>query len=167
MSTKFLLSVTLLVLLLASCATRDDRAAQRNKELVLRYFDQWVNRSDPAAVNRLIATNLVLRNPPYVFRSLEEYQTRMAAFHAAFPDARYTIEEQIAEADKVAVRWTLRGTQSGDYQGQPASRKKIAVTGISLLRIAEGQIQEITVNMDRLGLMEQLGWLPAAPPPAQ
>ena len=86
----------------------------------------------------------------------------MAKFHAAFPDARYTVEDQIAEGDKVVVRWTLRATQSLEYQGHPSSGKTMTVTGISLFRLGDGNIQEITVNMDRLGMMEQLGWIPVA-----
>ena len=107
----------------------------------------------------------MLRNPPAVIRSLEDYKTGMAKFHAAFPDARYTVEDQIAEGDKVVVRWTLRATQSAEYQGHPPNGKTMTVTGISIFRLADGKIQEITVNMDRLGQMEQLGWLPAAQPP--
>ena len=57
----------------------------------------------------------MLRNPPAVIRSLEDYKTGMAKFHTAFPDARYTVEDQIAEGDKVVVRWTLRATQSMEY----------------------------------------------------
>ena len=77
---------------------------------------------------------------------------------SAFPDARYTVEDQIAEGDKVVVRWTLRATQSLEYQGHPPNDKTMTVTGISIFRLADGKIQEITVNMDRLGQMEQLGW---------
>ena len=86
----------------------------------------------------------------------------MTTLRAAFPDARYTVEEQIASGDKVVVRWTLRATQALEYQGHPPHGKTMTVTGISLFRLADGKIQEITVNMDRLGQMEQLGWRPAA-----
>jgi len=149
---------------MVSCATTNETALQRNKDLVRRYFDGWVNGGDPAVANELIATNLVLRNPPAVMKSLDEYKARMAVFHKAFPDGRYFIDDEIAEADEVVVRWTLRGTQSGQFQDRPATGKQMEVTGVSIFRIAGGKIQEITVNMDRLGMMEQLGWLPAAPP---
>jgi predicted ester cyclase len=61
------------------------------------------------------------------------------------------------------VSWTLRATQSVEYQGHPPAGKTMTVTGISIFRLANGKIQEITVNMDRLGQMQQLGWLPSAP----
>lgn len=154
----------LAALIVSGCATTKDVALQRNKELVRRYFDAWVNRGDSGVADELIATNVILHNPPAVMNSLEEYKTRMAAFHAAFPDGRYSIEDPVAEGDRVVVRWTLRGTQSGEFQGRPATGKTFTVTGISIFRIARGKIQETTVNMDRLGMMEQLGWLPTFSP---
>ena len=153
--------------LLTGCATHSDQAFQRNKAMIQHYFEDWATHGDKSAADRLIATNVVLHNPPAILHGLEEYKMRMAAFHKAFPDLRYTIKDQIAEADKIAVRWTLRGTQLGEYQGRPASGKKMSITGVSVFRIADGKIQEITVNMDRLGMMEQLGWLPAAPQPSR
>ena len=131
-------------------------------EIIHRYFEECANRGNAAVADQLIATNLVLRNPPAVIRSLEDYKNGMAKFHAAFPDARYTVEDQIAEGDKVVVRWTLRATQSMEYQGHLPNGKTMLVTGISIFRLAEGKIQEITVNMARLGQMEQLGWLATA-----
>ena len=150
---------------LCGCATRKDYALQRNKELIGRYFEGWANRGDTAVADELIATNLTLRNPPAVINSLEDYKKGMAGFHKAFPDLRFTIEDLIAEGDEMAVRWTMRGTHLGEYQGRPPSGKAVTVTGVSVFRMANGKIQEINVHMDRLGMMEQLGWLP--PPKAQ
>jgi len=133
-----------------------------NKAIIRRYFAEWANRGNVAVADELIATNLVLRNPPAVIRSLDDYKTGMAKFRAAFPDARYTVEDLIAEGDKVVAHWTLRATQVTEYQGHAPNGKTMTVTGISIFRLADGKIQEITVNMDRLGQMEQLGWLPAA-----
>lgn len=135
-----------------------------NKRIIRRYFEEWANTGDPTAADELIATNLVLRHPPAVINSLEDFKQGMASFHQAFPDLRFTIDDPIADGDKVVVHWTLHGTHSGECQGRPTTGKTMTVTGISLFRLADGKIQEITVNMDRLGLQEQLGWLPA---PAQ
>ena len=148
--------------ILSGCTTTKDFALQRNKDIVNRYFEAWVNRGDPAVADDLIAANLVLRNAPEVIHGLAEDKARLAAFHKAFPDARYSINDTIAEGDRVVVSWTLRGTHSGEYKGRPATGKTFTVTGISILRIAQGKIQEISVNMDRLGMMQQLGWLPTA-----
>ena len=157
--------VGLSLALLCGCATSREHALQQNKELVRRYFAGWANRGDPAVADALIATNVVLRNPPAVVRSRTEYKQGMTAFHTAFPDLQFTIEDEIAQGDKIAVRWTLRATHRGEYQGRPPTGKTVTVTGISIFQIANGKIQDITVNMDRLGQLQQLGWLPAPVPP--
>jgi steroid delta-isomerase-like uncharacterized protein len=165
MNSKLFLSAALSVMLFCGCAANKEQVLQQNKELVRHYFDGWANRGDPAVADALIATNVVLRNPPAVVHSLAEYKQGMATFHSAFPDLRFTIEDEIAEGNKIAVRWTLRATHLGEYQGRPPTGKTIAVTGISIFQIANGKIQEITVNMDRLGQFQQLGWLPPLSPP--
>ncbi len=135
-----------------------------NKTIIRRYFAEWANRGIVAVADELIATNLVVRNPPAVTHSLDDYKTAMAKFRAAFPDARFTVEELIAEGDKGVAHWTLRATQATEYQGHAPNGKTMTVTGISIFRLADGKIQEITANMDRLGMIEQLGWLPKPQP---
>jgi steroid delta-isomerase-like uncharacterized protein len=164
MKTKPLVQIMLSAVLLCGCATNKDHALHHNKEIIHRYFEEWANRGDTTAADELIATNLTLRNPPAVLHSLDEYKKGMAGFHTAFPDLRFTIEDEITEGDKIAARWTMRGTHLGEYQGRPPTGKTITVTGVSVFRIADGKIQEIHVNMDRLSMMDQLGWLP---PPSQ
>src|ERR1041385_5112236 len=165
MKARLLIPAALSVALLCGCAANREHALQQNKELVRHYFQGWANRGDPAVADALIATNVVLRNPPAVVHSLTEYKQGMTAFHTAFPDLKFTIEDEVAERNTVAVRWTLRATHLGEYQGRPPTGKTIAVTGISIFQIANGKIQEITVNMDRLGQFQQLGWLPQLSPP--
>lgn len=167
MKLTIVISTLLAALLFGGCGTLPDHTAQRNKQLVRRYFEEWVNHGDKSAANLLIATNVVVRNPPHVDDGLEAYTTRMMVFHKAFPDLHFTIEEQIAEGHTVAARWTLHGTQAGEFQGHPGTGARITITGISIFRILDGKICEITVNMDRLGFMTQLGWLPRAKPPSQ
>jgi len=166
MNSKFLLSSAFSVALLCGCAAHNEHALQQNKELVRHYFDGWANRGNPAVADALIATNVVLRNPPAVIHSLTDYKQGMTAFHTAFPDLQFTIEDEISEGNKIAIRWTLRATHLGEYQGHAPTGKTIAVTGISIFQIANGKIQAIAVNMDRLGQFQQLGWLPelAQPP---
>lgn len=162
--TKFLPALVL-ALSLSGCATTDDQLRERNTGIIRRYFDRWANHGDTNAADTLMATNLVLRNPPAVLHSLAEYKQSMAKFHAAFPDLHFTVEEMVAERDRVVVRWTLRATHLVEYQGRAPTGKSMNVTGMSLFRISEGKIQETWVNMDRWGMMEQLGWLPDARSP--
>ena len=163
MKTKFILQAGLSALLLCGCASHQQLDVQQNKDIIRRYFDEWGNHGDTKAADELIATSVTLRSPPSVLHSLEEYKKGMAAFHTAFPDLHFTVEDVIAEGDKVVVHWSLRATQLGDYLGRPATGKTVSVTGMSLFRLADGKIQEITVSMDRLGQWQQLGWLPEPP----
>ena len=167
MKTKVLFQIGLYTVVLCGCATNNDYALQRNKEIIRRYFEGWANHGDTTVAEELIATNVTLHNPPAILHSLAEYKQGMAVFHTAFPDLRFTIEDVVAEGEKVVVRWTLHATHAGEYQGHAPTGKTITVTGISLFRLADGKIQEITVNMDRLLQAQQLGWLPAPAPPAK
>lgn len=167
MNFRLLFLLTVSAAFLCGCATGREHAHQRNKELVRCYFEGWANRGDAAVADKLIAPNVVLRNPPATVYSLAEYKEGMSAFHTAFPDLKFAIEDEITEGNEVAVRWTLQATHLGEYQGRAPTGKTVTVTGISIFQIAGGKIQEITVNMDRLGQFQQLGWLPtpALPPP--
>ena len=75
----------------------------------------------------------------------------------AFPDLHYTVEDLVAEGDKVVVRYTGRGTQQGELWGIPPTGKQMTYTGILIWRFAEGKIAEHWAEPDRLGLMQQLG----------
>jgi len=151
------------------CATKPADNVTGNRDIIHRYFELWANRGDVATADALIATDLTLHNPPATLRSLEEYKASMAKFHSGFPDLHFTIEDEVFAGNKAVVRWTLRGTQQGEFQGHAPSGKTISITGTSTFRLGDGRIQEIWVNMDRLALMQQLGLLPppATPTPAR
>ena len=89
----------------------------------------------------------------------EAFREEISGYRAAFPDVQYTIEEQLAEGDLVASRWTVRGTHKGELMGIPATGKKIELTGITIQRFEGGKIAEEWWNWDTLGLMQQLGVL--------
>ena len=81
-------------------------------------------------------------------------------FRAAFPDVHYTVEDQIAEGDKVVVRYRFRGTHLGAFQGMPPTGKQVTYTGILIYRIVDGKIAEQWTEFDLLGFLRQLGVLP-------
>jgi steroid delta-isomerase-like uncharacterized protein len=83
-------------------------------------------------------------------------------YRDAFPDLRMTADQSIAEGDYVATRWTGRGTHKGELFGIPATGKEATVTGISIDRWADGKIVESWTNWDTLGLLQQIGAVPAA-----
>lgn len=81
-------------------------------------------------------------------------------FRAAFPDARFTVEDLVAEGDRVAARLTMRGTHLGPLNGTPPTGRSVVVGGMSIERIADGQIVEGWNQNDALGLLVQLGMMP-------
>lgn len=81
--------------------------------------------------------------------------------YAALPDVQRTDEELIAEGDRVATRWTCRGTQEGELFGVPATGKPVSLSGISIYRISGGKVVEERGVSDLLGLLQQLGAIPA------
>jgi steroid delta-isomerase-like uncharacterized protein len=130
-----------------------------NRSLVRRYFEEVLNRGDFDAADSLLSPTVVFRNPPIVARGAGEFRDVIAGVRAAFPDLAFAIEDELVDGDKVATRWRVTGTQRGPFLGHPASGRRIDVSGMNIFRIAGGKIQEIWVNMDRLGEAEQLGWV--------
>lgn len=96
--------------------------------------------------------------------SREDYKRFLASFYRAFPDLQVTMEDEITERDKVIARWTIRGQHQGDFQGLPPTGKPVTLTGIAIWRMVDGKAVEEWVEWDALGLMQQLGAIPA---PAQ
>jgi steroid delta-isomerase-like uncharacterized protein len=82
-------------------------------------------------------------------------------YRSAFPDMRVTIEDLVAEGDKVAARWSVTGTHRGELMGIPATGKRVTVTGIEINRFAGGKLVEHWESFDQLSMMQQLGVVPA------
>ena len=97
-------------------------------------------------------------NPPM---NLAGHQQFAAMFYAAFPDLNHTVEDTVATAEKVVVRFTLRGTQTGAFMNIPATGKPITVTAIAVLQVQEGKVVELRGIFDQVGMLQQLGVLPA------
>lgn len=81
-------------------------------------------------------------------------------YRAAFPDVQSTIEDTIAEGDKVVTRWTARGTHRGALMGIPPTGKELTVTGMGILRIEGGRIMEAWGIFDQFGMLQQIGVIP-------
>jgi steroid delta-isomerase-like uncharacterized protein len=92
-------------------------------------------------------------------RDAEGYAAAVAATHAAFADLVVTVLDQIAEADKVATRWSATGRQTGSFAGVPATGRVLTVTGIHIHRVSSGRLTEHWEELDTLGALRQLGAL--------
>jgi predicted ester cyclase len=136
-----------------------------NKTVVRRYFE-GAYQGD-AIVDELIAPDYVGRFPPNPdVRGREAIKQFNRETVTAFPDLQFTLDELIAEGDKVVVRWTMRGTHLGELRGGIApTGKAFTVTGTTTNRVADGRVAEAWGNVDLLGLMLQLG-LVTPPRPA-
>lgn len=137
---------------------------EQNKAIVRRFFEAF-EANDQAALKEVLAPDLVAYSHGPGPQSREEYLQGIRMWHAAFSETHFTIEEQIAEGDKVATRSTLRSVHSrADFQGLSPTGKQIAAGGITIERIKDGKIVEHRVESDWYGMMQQLGLVP--PPQA-
>ena len=99
--------------------------------------------------------------PPELQRGREAYKQVVSLFLSGFPDLKTTVDDIVAEGDRVACRWTFRGTQRGEMMGIPPTGKRVLGSGMSIHRIADGKIAEGWFNFDTLGMLQQLGAIPA------
>ena len=130
-----------------------------NKALARRAYDAF-NQGNLAGFYELITPDFVLHNASMTIQGLEAYKQWLSMYLAAFPDARLTVEDMIAEGDLVVVRQTFRGTHTGELMGIPPTGKQVSATGIVITRAANGKAVEQWTNYDDLGLMQQLGMIP-------
>ncbi|MFB0534286.1 MAG: ester cyclase [Anaerolineae bacterium] len=137
-------------------------SVEEDKAIFRRIVEEGFNKGNLAIVDELVATNHV--NHTDNVHGPEEYKQFITMYRTAFPDLHMTIEDQIAEGDKVVNRWTSRGTHKGDLMGIPPTGKQTTVTGMYVARIIGGKIVEEWGNFDALGMMQQIG---VVPPPGQ
>lgn len=135
--------------------------SEANKTLVRRVYDDMWNKSDLSVPDTIYAPDVVNHElPPGMPEGIEGTKAYFGMFLSAFPDTQMTVEEQIAEGDKVVTRWTARGTHTGELMGIPPTGKQVTVTGINVDRIAGGKIVEEWGEFDMMGMMQQLGVVP-------
>ncbi len=137
-------------------------STDENKALVRRILEEFWNTGDIAHVDAFFAPNFVNHDPsaPQI-QDREGIKQRNLLYHASFPDFHVTIEDLIAEGDLVTKRYTMRGTHQSELLGVPPTGKQVSMPGIAIYRVTNGQIQECWWNYDMLGLLQQLGVIPA------
>ena len=134
------------------------------KVIAARFFEEVWNRHDVNAIDALFAPDFVdhyLSLPRTPDR--DGFKQECIAYLTALPDTSVTIEDQIAEGDRVVSRVVFRGTHTGPLGPVPATGRSVESTGCIILRIADGLVAERWGNIDDLGTMRQLGLLPAMP----
>ena len=136
---------------------------ETNKALSRRYLEEVFNQGKLNVLDEIIASDHVNTGPgtlPGLPVGPEGDKQLVTMYRNAFPDIHFTIDEQIAEGDKVVTRWTGQGTHKGELLGIPATGKSSTVTGIAVDRIVNGKIAESWGIFDQFGMMQQLGVIP-------
>jgi steroid delta-isomerase-like uncharacterized protein len=143
-------------------------STETNKALVRRATEEGWNQGNLALIDELCAPDYVNHDPdrPDV-RTHEDYKRWVTENRSAFPDFHLTIDDLVAEGEQVVVRWTMRGTNTGDIVRPthiPATGKQVTMTGIDITRFAGGKVVETWHQGDYLGLFQQLGLIPVPQP---
>jgi steroid delta-isomerase-like uncharacterized protein len=132
---------------------------EENKQVVQRFHEQVWNQGNLAVIDELVSSDYRMHKPlPSPDR--EGLRQFVAMIHSAFPDWHETIEDVIAEEDRVVLRGIIRGTQRGAYLGMPPTGQQIQMPSIFIFRLVDGKIVEDWGEADTLGMMQQLGALP-------
>jgi steroid delta-isomerase-like uncharacterized protein len=132
---------------------------EQNKAIVRSYLDEIVNKGNMAALDSYLSDDVVFNNARGFKRRFPAI--RQATLNA-FPDHSLTIQDQVAEADKVVTRVTFRGTHQGSFNGIAPTGKQVEWSGIAMDRLADGKVVEMWHVQNTTGLLQQI----AAPPPA-
>lgn len=142
--------------------TKGRMMSAANKELSRR-FTELFSTGDEALAEEVLSPQVVLHGTggDGELRGIEAVKAFVAGYRRAFPDAHSTVEDQVAEEDRVVTRWRARGTHRGELGGSPPTGREFAIDGVTVERIAAGKIAEVWVARDELGLLRQLGILPA------
>jgi len=135
-------------------------AEEKNKALARKFFEEAWGKGNLAAVEEFIAADYVMHPIPSGLPSGPEgTKQAISTYRTAFPDLQVTVDDIFAAGDRVALRWSIRGTHLGDWLGIPSTGNHMAATGISVYRIAGGKVVENWTNIDLSPTEEEQRWL--------
>jgi steroid delta-isomerase-like uncharacterized protein len=133
--------------------------SEANKALLRRVVEEGLNKHNLPLLHELYAECVFYRPDTGELKG-EALKQYLASILAAFPDFRLTIEDQVAEGDKVATRYSCTGTHQGEFMGLAPTGKQVTTSGMNISRIVEGKIVEERQEWDALGFLQQLGAVP-------
>ena len=145
--------------------------AEANKAVVRRTFEEVWNSGQLDVADEVYAPGHSNHDPvfPSIVPGPDGITPIVSMYRAGFPDLQFTVEDMVAEGDRVVTRWSASGTHTGELRGIapyvrgiPPTNKRVTVTGITISHIANGQIVESWSSWDTLGMMQQLGLIPTA-----
>ncbi len=132
-------------------------SVQENKAIAQRFIQIW-GKGSLDTIDELAAPSLVVQYPaiPQVIHGPQMFRRVMQSWRSAFPDSDLIVQDQIAEDNKVVIRWSFTGTHQGNLLGIPSTGRKVRLTGITIYRIIDGKIVEERGEEDFLGVFRQL-----------
>jgi steroid delta-isomerase-like uncharacterized protein len=136
-------------------------STEENRMIASEFFMEQDRRKGPLSPELVTSdyTAVIGSNPPM---DREGHSAFGRVFYAGFPDLYHTIDDVIVDGDRAAVRFTLRGTHTGDFMGIPATGRQIEVSAIVIHHIVDGKITRLSAQFDQLGMLQQLGIIPAS-----
>src|ERR1700737_2488384 len=141
--------------------------SEQNKALARRALEEIWNQGKLTVIDELTASNATFHDPNVPggkFTGPEGVKQFVQIYRTAFPDVRVTINDQIAEGDKVVSRWTATGTHKGELMGIAPTGKPTTVTGCDIAQYQNGKLVEAWATYDMLGMLQQLGVVPSLAP---
>lgn len=132
---------------------------EQNKAIVRRYLETAWNKKDATIIDELVSPDFV-QHAANVPPGRDGVKKFFMMLYGGIPDAHFTMEDMVADEQKVATRFTVRGTHQGPFLGIPATGKSLTLTGMSLLGMRDGLITDNWNELDMLGALQQLGVIP-------
>lgn len=137
-------------------------SSKTNKLIARRVESEIESQGNLALLDELCTPDFVLNFPGFSALNGEGYKQLLRAFHAGFSDLRITVEAQVAEGELVANRLRITGTHDGNFQGIPATGRPVDIVAMNMMQLVDGRLSEMWGQPDLMGLMQQLGVIPAA-----
>ena len=147
----------------AICELNMASSPEQNKQVIHQVFESY-NQQDMEKAERLFSPKHVFHFPGAPPMDWNSHKQFIVGLSKAFPDLHFKVEDILAEDDKVAYRLTVSGTHRGEFQSIPPTNKKVSFTSTGISNIVDGKVAEDWVDADTMGLMQQLGVIPSAPP---
>jgi steroid delta-isomerase-like uncharacterized protein len=134
-----------------------EQLAEPNKRLIRKLYEEGLNRGNMDLVAQLISDDYVGSHGE---KGPAGFLNPTGALLKGFPDIHYTLEDLVAEGDRVAVRWKWEGTHKGPFGGFPASGKRVTNDGIAIFQIKNNRVIQVWIQTDRLGFLQEMGAVP-------
>jgi steroid delta-isomerase-like uncharacterized protein len=136
-------------------------STETNKAVVRRFYQEVFTQGKITVADEICSADYVDHDPTNPAGTLAGLKQTAVEMQRAFPDVQWTVDDLIAEGDKIAARVTMHGTQQGDLMGIPASGRSVMASNFDIIRFEDSKVVEHWGLFDSLGMLQQLGVIPA------